>query len=103
MIGPGKLALAAAGLLLALQVQTGPELDAPFRVMADGEPIDVDVGHAAPFFADFDNDGLKDLLVGQFGDGKLRIYRNIGTRSEPKFSDFFCFQAAGADGTVPAS
>ena len=103
MIGPGKLAVAAAGLLLALQVQTGPELDAPFRVMADGELIDVDVGHAAPFFANFDNDGLKDLLVGQFGDGKLRIYRNIGTRSEPMFSDFFYFQAAGADGTVPAS
>ena len=103
MIGPGKAMLAIAGLIFALQPQTEFELDKPFQVLADGEPINVEVGHAAPFFTDFDGDGLKDLLVGQFGDGKLRVYRNVGTRHEPRFSDFYYFQAAGADGTVPAS
>ena len=37
--------------------------------------------------ADFDGDGLKDLLVGQFGHGKLRIYRNSGTTTKTQFKD----------------
>lgn len=95
--------LAAACLAFAFQIQADNGLQKPFKLMAGGEPINVDVGHAAPCFTDWDGDGLRDLLVGQFGEGKLRIYRNIGTRTEPKFGDFFYFQAAGADGTVPAS
>ena len=79
------------------------ELAPPFRVTANGQPIDVDVGHAAPFFADFDGDGLPDLLVGQFGGGKLRIFHNEGSAREPKFVRSAYFQCAGALGTVPAS
>ena len=79
------------------------DLAPPFRVAVNGEPIDTDVGHAAPWFDDFDGDGLSDLLVGQFGGGKLRIYRNEGTATEPKFLRSAWFQSAGALGTVPAS
>ena len=77
------------------------ELAAGIRIEADGKPIDVQVGHAAPHYADFDGDGTKDLLVGQFGGGKLRIYKNVGTDVEPQFADFEFFQVAGADATVP--
>jgi hypothetical protein len=74
------------------------ELLPPVKIVASGRPINADLGHAAPFFADFDGDGVKDLLVGQFSDGKLAIYRNIGTNEEPKFDkkDWF-------EGRVPAS
>ena len=89
-----------AGLCLAFtfQTQTSSDLEAPFKVTIGDELIDVDKGHAAPFLADFDGDGLDDLLVGQFGDGKLRIYSSSGTNTQPKFEDFEYFR-----GTVPAS
>lgn len=80
----------------------GDEFGPPFRVLANGKPIDVEIGHAAPLVADFNGDGIDDLLVGQFGDGKLRIYRNQGDNLNRKFGGFAWFQAGGADGKVPA-
>lgn len=74
----------------------------PFRVKAGDQYIDVDIGHAAPLFVDFDGDGLEDLLVGQFGEGKLRIYKNHGTKGNPIFKDFEWFKAGGELGTVPS-
>jgi hypothetical protein len=92
------LALALAGATAA----AAGELGAPVRIEAAGQPIDVEVGHAAPFVGDFDGDHADDLLVGQFGGGKLRVYRNVGTNEGPTFDDFSWFQAGGADGTVPS-
>lgn len=86
----------------APKATTHPDLAPGVRVVAGGEPIDVDIGHAAPYFGDFDGDGLNDLLVGQFGDGKLRIYRNVGTRGEPKFDRFTWFAAGDGEGRVPS-
>ena len=98
---PVRLVLAGVLLTCFVQGQPAPELDEPFRIMAGDEPISVDMGYAAPCYTDFDGDGIRDLLVGQFDDGKLRIYRNTGTDAQPGFSEFFYFQAAGADATVP--
>jgi hypothetical protein len=75
---------------------------APERIVADGKPIDVEVGHASPHYADFDGDGVSDLLVGQFGSGKLRIYKNHGTLRKPEFKDFTFVQAGGKDASVPS-
>ena len=101
-----------SSLVLALIVATGqagktdsataPGLGKGIKLEAGGAPIDVEVGHAAPYFVDFDGDGVKDLLVGQFGSGKLRIYKNVGSNKQPKFDKFTFFQAGGADATVPA-
>jgi hypothetical protein len=88
-------------LAAALPAQS-PELRPPVRLGAGGKPIDVDVGHAAPFFADLDGDGLPDLLVGQFGDGKLRFYKNVGTKTAPRFDKFEYVKADGKDASVPS-
>jgi hypothetical protein len=79
------------------------ELSPPVRVLAKGKPIDVDVGHAAPFVADLDGDGVKHLLVGQFRDGKLRIYRSAGGKIAPRFDGFTWLLDGAPEGRVPAS
>ena len=90
-----------AGLLAAADPVAG-DLSPPVRLQAGGHPINVDMGHAAPFVADLKGDGQMVLLVGQFGQGKLRLYPNIGTRSAPRFDRFEWFEAAGRVVTLPA-
>jgi hypothetical protein len=78
------------------------DLAAPVKLMAGGKPIDVDIGHAAPCVADWNGEGVLHLLVGQFGEGKLRIYRNVGTKDNPRFDKFVWFQEGAAGGKVPS-
>ena len=96
----------------------------PVRLEADGVPIDVAVGHAAPYLIDFDGDGVRDLLVGEFGkgefpkerlperlrekdssynEGKLRIYRNVGTEQTPLFKDFEYLRAGREYASIPTT
>ena len=82
--------------------QDASDLAPPVRLYVGDVPIDVQgAGHSAPFFGDFDGDGVKDLLVGQFDDGKLRIYRNEGEAKAPRFGKSQWFQAGGGDAKVP--
>jgi hypothetical protein len=77
-------------------------LNAPVQIAADGVPIDIArEGAACPLFADFDQDGLSDLLVGEAWGGRLRIYRNIGTKQTPEFGDYEWFRAGGTVARVP--
>ena len=95
----------SAFLIAAMAVPVyaeSPKLGKPIQLKAGGNSIDVEIGHAAPFVGDFDGDGRRDLLVGQFGDGKLRIYLNEGSNQEPKFGEMKWFMAGGAEGKVPS-
>jgi hypothetical protein len=48
---------------------------------------DIDVGtYSVPSFADWNNDGRTDLIVGT-GSGYVQVYLNVGTDSEPQFSN----------------
>ncbi len=78
------------------------EIEPPVHIQTAGRPINVErQGHAAPFVADFDGDGVNDLLVGQFSEGRLRIYRNTGTNRRPNFNGYSWFQAGGQLAAVP--
>jgi len=88
-------------LYLNTGTQEEPELAAGIRVEADGKPIvgvrrrsgvtldpDAIIGiYSKIHFADWNGDGLGDLLVGQTGPGghDVVFYRNVGTEDEPKF------------------
>jgi hypothetical protein len=71
------------------------------KIESAGKPIDVDIGHSAPWVADLAGDGKLSLLVGQFGDGKVRIYPNTGTRKAPGFEKFDWLQAGGEVCKIP--
>ena len=89
-----------AGWLALLCAGAAPgqdTLEAPEALQAGGKTIDVEIGHAAPFVCDWNGDGKRDLLVGQFGGGKLAIHENTGSAAEPALG-----AAAWFHGTVEA-
>jgi hypothetical protein len=71
--------LAALGLLCGSALCSASEFERPVRLKADGVAVRVESpGYAAPCWADVDGDGKKDLLVGQFNKGKIRLFKNLG-------------------------
>jgi hypothetical protein len=88
--------------MLAAADPVTDDLAPPVQLYAGSQPINVDMGHAAPFVADLKGDGQLVLLVGQFGQGKLRLYPNLGRKTEPKFHKFEWFQAGGKVVSLPA-
>lgn len=75
-------------------------------VQAGGVDINVP-GYSVPSYVDWNNDGKKDLVIGQGGgghtEGKVRVYLNTSTASEPQFSTFFYAQSSGSDLVCTAS
>ncbi len=98
-----KLAISTLGILLLATLGTrAAELRQPVAICVNGVPLDVEhAGQAAPFVADVDGDGRKDLLVGEACMGRLRIYRNVGTNPQPRFEGFSVFLNGAAEGRVP--
>lgn len=88
-------------LATSIAAEPTTAFEPPFRVRDAKGLIDVEVGHAVPLFVDFNADGLADLLVGQFGGGKLRVYKNRGALGQPKFEGFTWFGAGGKEGVIP--
>lgn len=75
-----KRILVSAFLLVWLSAWSGgAEFQPPVLLKADGKAVRVESpGYAAPCWADIDRDGKKDLLVGQFRQGKIKVYKNLG-------------------------
>jgi len=72
----------------------------PEEVIQAGGVDIVVPGYSVPSFEDWNNDGLRDLIVGEGGNGftgKVRVYLNVGIESDPCFMDYFYVQAGGED------
>ncbi|MFH1501694.1 MAG: hypothetical protein ABIG03_01475 [Candidatus Eisenbacteria bacterium] len=97
------IGIATGALALALFAAPAPAhllLDAEQTVQSDALDIDVP-GYSVPSTADWNSDGLLDLIVGEgAATGKVRIYLNVGTSSSPLFSGFTYAQSMSSDLTV---
>ena len=55
------------------------DFEPPVRLKAGGAPIRVESpGYAFPCLADLDRKGKADLFVGQFHQGKIQVFKNLG-------------------------
>jgi len=92
--------LIAVALLAPLALGATPFFVGPELVKDNGTPIDVGY-YGAPTMADWNIDGAKDLVLGQFDSGKIRLYLNQGSDTAPAFNGYTFFQSGGVDITLP--
>jgi hypothetical protein len=98
--------------LINANIPGAPKLGKPQLIMGETGPVKSEgMGWAAPAVYDWNGDGKKDLLIGEFASGLenigggsvmgsfIRVYPNEGTDESPKFSDTF-YYAKGATETV---
>jgi len=98
--------VAAAGIFcnrtaVGAEWKLGPEQIA----QASGTDLTV-LGYSVPSMADWNNDSLPDLIVGEGGagySGKVRVYINGGVPGAPSFTDYTYAQSGGADLVVTSS
>jgi len=62
-----------------------PLLEAGVYVYDGSKPLEVD-RHSSPCVVDWNNDGRKDLVIGQFGYGYIWLFLNQGTDLNPVFN-----------------
>lgn len=75
------------------------KLEEPQKLKANGS--DLTVGwFAAPTYYDLDNDGKRDLIVGELK-GDFRFYKNMGTDKNAIYKDFTYIMAEGVKANVP--
>jgi len=69
----------------------------PVRLVADGKPID----SGYPFLGDLDGDGRPELLMGGDRTGRLLVYANVGTATNPRLGAPQWFDDRYPTGRVP--
>src|SRR5438552_1949056 len=91
--------LAALGLLCCSARCSAIEFAPPVRLTAGGAAIRVEApGYASPCLADLSGNGKMDLLVGQFNQGKIQLFKGLGGG---KFSTGAWLLAEGKPAEVP--
>ena len=84
--------LLACSIVVVAQV---PTFNEAVSVKCNNEEIQV--GNSCPCVYDWTGDEKKDLLIGQFTGGKIRLYENEGTDEAPVFNSFSYLKAGGVD------
>ena len=92
-ISPGETAFPK---IVGSNIPGAPKLEQPFIVMGSTKPVLTEKhGLCAPALFDWNRDGKRDLLLGEFEtsdtESNIRIYLNNGTDSNPKFTDEYVY------------
>ena len=91
--------LAAFGLAVCAVPCGAADFATPVRLKGGDTAVRVESpGYACPTWADVDGDGKKDLIVGQFAQGKMRVFKNLGGT---KFAAGEWLKAEGKVAEVP--
>jgi hypothetical protein len=94
-----RLLLSALLLGGSTALCSAADFEAPVRLKAGDAAVRVESpGYAAPCWTDIDGDGKKELLVGQFNQGKIRVFKHLGAE---KFAPGNWLQAEGNVAEVP--
>ncbi len=94
-----RLVLCALVLGGSTALCSAADFQPPVRLKAGDAAVRVESpGYAAPCLADLDGDGKKELLVGQFAKGKIRVFKHLG---EGKCEPGEWLQAEGKVAEVP--
>ena len=74
-----KRTLISTVLMSSVGTCSAADFQPPFRLQGDGIARPGRKPRlCGPCWADIDGDGKKDLLVGQFNQGKIRVFKNLG-------------------------
>jgi hypothetical protein len=84
----------------------GDRLATPVQVEVDGKPLVSERGGLYPFVGDFYGDGRLALLLGYGGggicdEGRLLVYRNVGTKVSPRLGAPQWFDETVPTGCIP--
>lgn len=71
-----------------------PDLEAGVLIHDSGGPIDMDL-HFVPISVDWNEDGAKDLLVGQYSYGYINLFLNQGSDFNPVFNSLTLLEEGG--------
>ena len=94
-----RLVLCALVLGGSTALCSAADFQPPVRLKAGDAAVRVESpGYAAPCLADLDADGTRELLVGQFAKGKIRLFKHLG---DEKFAPGEWLQAEGTVAEVP--
>lgn len=81
-------------IYLNVGTDSAPDFEAVIFAQNNGSDLAVTSGRASPAVVDFDQDGKKDLLVGNTN-GQLLFYANTGTDAAPSFSGYVPLESDG--------